>query len=212
MPRLVDNAELLTDDEFDNLLAKLDEVSERQNFDIVIATVNTLRGLSPTEFADDFFDYNGYGMGKDHDGIILLLSMEERDWAISTHGFGINAFTDSGQRHMMDSVLDYLSDGNYYDGFNTYIEFSDDYITQARKINPMTIITYQRPPFPVWIPISIGGGMIIAFIITAIMKGQLKSVRMKRAATGYIRDQSMNLRRKRDLYLYSSDKNTQAKE
>ena len=205
LPRLVDNAELLTDEEFDNLLAKLDEVSERQNFDIVIATVNTLGGLSPTEFADDFFDYNGYGMGKNHDGIILLLSMEERDWAISTHGFGINAFTDSGQRHMMDSVLDYLSDGNYYDGFNTYIEFSDDYITQAREDKPYDNNNLPKAPLsPIWIPISIGGGMIIAFIITAIMKGQLKSVRMKRAATGYIRDQSMNLRRKRDLYLYSS--------
>lgn len=205
LPRLVDNAGLLTDEEFDNLLSKLDEVSERQGFDIGIVTIDTLGGQSPTEFADDFYDYNGYGMGEGYDGILLLLSMEDRDWAISTHGLGIIAFTDGGQSYMMDFVLDHLSDGDYYNGFNIFIDFSDDYITRAREEKPYDNNNLPKEPLsPIWIPISIGGGALIALIITSIMRGQLKSVRMERAASGYVRENSMNLRGRREIYLYST--------
>lgn len=54
--------------------------------------------------ADDFYDYNGYGYGEEGDGIIFLISMEERKWQISTCGFGITAFTDAGQEYMADPV------------------------------------------------------------------------------------------------------------
>ena len=30
----------------------------------------------------DFFDYNGFGIGPDADGILLMISMEDRDWEI----------------------------------------------------------------------------------------------------------------------------------
>ncbi|MDD7113688.1 MAG: TPM domain-containing protein [Lachnospiraceae bacterium] len=42
MPRLTDEADLLTDAEEEELLTKLDEISERQQCDVVVATVNSL--------------------------------------------------------------------------------------------------------------------------------------------------------------------------
>ena len=87
LPRLVDGAGLLSQDQADDLLSKLDQVSEGQNFDIAIITVDALEeGYTSIEYADDIYDYNGFGMGEDYDGILFLISMEERDWAISTHG------------------------------------------------------------------------------------------------------------------------------
>ncbi|MBQ6626577.1 MAG: TPM domain-containing protein, partial [Ruminococcus sp.] len=40
LPRLVDHADVLTDSEEADLLAQLDEVSERHQFDLVVLTVN----------------------------------------------------------------------------------------------------------------------------------------------------------------------------
>ena len=57
--RLVDNADLLTEEEENLLLARLDEVSQRQQFDVVIVTASSIDGKSPMAYADDFFDYNG---------------------------------------------------------------------------------------------------------------------------------------------------------
>ena len=70
--RLTDSAGLLSEEEAQTILAKLDEVSERQKFDIVILTVDSLEGATATEYADDFFDYYGYGYGEEKDGILFF--------------------------------------------------------------------------------------------------------------------------------------------
>ena len=70
-PRLVDNADYLTDSEEATLLNKLDEISARQGLDIVIVTIPDLYGEDITAFADDFYDENGY----QPDGILLLISV-----------------------------------------------------------------------------------------------------------------------------------------
>lgn len=96
--------DLFTADEETELLSKLDEISERQKCDVAVVTVEGLEGKTPEAYADDFYDYNGYGYGEERDGIIFLISMEERKWQISTCGFGITAFTDAGQEYMADPV------------------------------------------------------------------------------------------------------------
>lgn len=73
MPRFVDNAGLLTDFEQSELLDKLDEISRRQQVDVVVVTTDALNGKTPETYADDFYDNNSYGFGADCDGVRLLL-------------------------------------------------------------------------------------------------------------------------------------------
>ena len=79
MPLLVDDADILIDSEEGALLSKLENISNHQQMDIVIVTVNDLYGETPRDYADDFYDFNGYA----DDGILLLVSMEDSDWYIS---------------------------------------------------------------------------------------------------------------------------------
>ena len=79
-PCLVDNADYLTDSEETALLNKLDEISTRQGLDVVIVTIPDLFGEDITDFADIFYEENGYLP----DGILLLISDYDREWAIST--------------------------------------------------------------------------------------------------------------------------------
>ena len=46
-PRLVDGADLLTEREEGELLAKLDEISERQQLDVVVVTTDSTEGQEP---------------------------------------------------------------------------------------------------------------------------------------------------------------------
>jgi len=61
----------------------------------------------------------------------------------------------------------------------------------------------KKPMSPVWILISILGGVIIALIITGVMKSSLKSVSKQRVASNYIVSTVMSLYANQDLYLYS---------
>ena len=111
--RLADQAGLLSADEQDTLSASLDDISERGEVDVVIVTTDSLGGKTAQEYADDYFTDHGYGQGEDRDGILFLVDMGDRNWAIATHGYAIDAFTDAGQSYIMDQVKPYLSDGDY---------------------------------------------------------------------------------------------------
>ncbi len=202
--RLIDAADLLSQSSERDLINKLDEISERQQVDIVVVTIESLEGESAMVYADDFYDYNGFGFGTGRDGILFLISMEERDWYISTTGYGITAFTDAGLEYMSEAFMGDLSEGNYAEAFTTFAELCDDFITQARTGTPYDVDNLPKEPFdPVWtLVISLGVGFIISLIVTGGMRSSLKTVRSQLVADDYVKKNSMQLTKNRDLFLY----------
>ncbi len=203
-PRLVDGADILTDDEEEKLISKLDSVSEELQFDIVVATTYGLGGRYIRDVADDYYDYNGYGYGASADGCILLVDMEGREWWISTCGYGITALTDADIQYIGDQFEDDLSDGDYYEGFVKYVNLVEDCVVQAG-----TSDSYYSEDTPKagynWffgIVFSLGAGFLIALISVLVMKGKLKSVRRQAAAHDYLVPGSMNVTLSRDMFLY----------
>lgn len=135
--------------------------------------------------------------------MLLLISMEDRDWYITTCGYGITAFTDAGIQYIGGQMKDDLSAGNYAAAFRTYIEKCDEFITQARTGKPFDKSSLPRSPMSaIWIPISLIVGIAIAVITVGGMKAQLKTVRFQPEAKNYIRDGSLNITQSRDLFLY----------
>ena len=201
--RLMDMADLLSDAEEQKLLNALDEVSERQKLEVVIITTDTLEGSDIVSFADDLYDYCQYGYGTNRDGVLLLISKENRDWYISTCGYGITAFTDAGIQYIGGQMKSDLSAGNYAAAFRTYIEKCDEFITQARTGKPFDKSSLPRSPMSaIWVPISLIVGIAMAVITVGGMKAQLKTVRFQPEAKNYIRDGSLNITQSRDLFLY----------
>lgn len=204
LPRLVDEADLLTDEEEAELLGTLDEVSERQKVDVVVITANSLDGRTAQEASDDLYDYCGYGYGDGRDGLLFFISMEEREWSISTRGYAITAFTDAGIDFITEQMLSDLSDGYYATAFSTYAGWCDDYITQARTGEPYDSDNLPVLPFsPLGAAvIAFGISFIIALIATGIMRLKLKSVFSQSRGDDYIKEGSFKLSKKEDLFLY----------
>ena len=76
--RVNDSAEVLTEDEDNELEASLEELSVRQSFDVVIATIESLESVdydNMETYADDLYDYCQFGYGSDMDGVLLLVSV-----------------------------------------------------------------------------------------------------------------------------------------
>ena len=199
--RLVDDADYLTDSEETALLIKLDEISTRQGLDVVIVTIPALYGEDITAFADDYYEDNGYQF----DGILLLISDYDREWAISTSGYGITAFTDAGQEYMTNQFLGALSEGEYAAAFDTYAEVCDEFITQAKAGTPYDAGTLPKGPFHMVrsLLVSVGIGLFSALIGTGSMKSKLKTVQAQTAAAQYVKPGSMKITERREMFLYS---------
>ncbi|MGI6264678.1 MAG: TPM domain-containing protein, partial [Acutalibacteraceae bacterium] len=205
--RLVDGADLLTEQEENRLLARLNEVSDRNDCDVVVVTAEDTDGKSAMDYADDYYDYHDYGQ----DGVLLLVSMEERDWWISTSGYGITALTDAGIEYIGDQIIGDLGDGNYADAFATYARLCDEFFTQAKTGDPYdvdnieSIPGYQKPApnYLMWIGGSLLAGLIVALIGTGSMKSKLKTVRFQAAASSYLKPGSLNVTQARETFLYT---------
>ena len=114
--RMNDSAEVLTEDEDGELEASLEELSVRQSFDVIIATIDSLESegcTSMEEYADDLYDYCQFGYGENRDGVLLLVSIGDRKWHISTCGYGITAFTDAGIQYLGEQMTPDMADGDY---------------------------------------------------------------------------------------------------
>lgn len=208
--RLIDTGELLDDGEETELLKSLDEVSERQKMDIVVVTVESLEGSDIVACADDTYDYCHFGYGPDKDGVLLFVSAKDRSWHISTSGYGITAFTDAGIEYIGKQMKPDLSTGDYAAAFRTFIDKCDAFITQARTGQPYDRSNLPRGNMPLmWMVISIGVGLILAFSTVAVMKAKMKTVRPEEQANNYVRDGSMNITGKMDIFLYSTVKRTE---
>lgn len=200
--RVVDNAGLLDPYDEQTLTLLLDEISERQECDVIIVTVNSLDGKRPLTYAHDFYDKNGCGQGASRDGILLLLSMEDRDWAISTCGFGITAFTDARQERLVSAFLPHLSSGDYNRAFTRFAQDCDRILTTARADEIYETEGASRSFQWVWAVIAVLVGAGISLIVVLCMKAQLKSIRPQRGAQSYISPGSLRLTRQSDLFLY----------
>lgn len=198
--RLADTADLLTDAEETVLSGKLDEISTRQRVDIVIVTVPSTDERTVTEYADDFYDYGGY---KD-DGILLFISLGDREWAVSTSGYGITAFTDAGLSYLTDQITDAMSDGQWNEAFHRFAELCDAFITQARTGAPYDAGNLPKKPFNPLLTglVSLGLGFVLAFFRMNKWKKQLNTVQAKTEAADYVKDGSLNITEQRERFLY----------
>ena len=125
LPLVIDEANLLSARQTQSLADQAAAIRDRYQMDVVILTVFSLNGKDPEAYADDYYDEMGYGMGSDHSGILLLISMENRDWAISTCGEAITWVTDQDLARLEDALLPSLAQDSYSTAFQNYLRTLD---------------------------------------------------------------------------------------
>lgn len=112
LDRVADLAGVIEPSKLASLNALADEVSEKYQCDVAVVFISSLGGNDIVRYADNFFLDNGYGMGADRDGILLLISVGDREFNESTSGYAITAFTDYGMTNYLEpNFTRYLMNG-----------------------------------------------------------------------------------------------------
>ena len=131
----MDDANLLSSQEETKLRIDLENFKNEYNMDAVIVTSNNLNGKSQQDYADDYFDYNGYGVGKEKSGLLLLIDMENRNIWISTSGEAIKYFTNNRIDNIVEDITSYLKNGDYFGGCNVFINDINNYVKEGIPTN-----------------------------------------------------------------------------
>lgn len=192
-PLIVDNADLLTSSEEAALTSKAYQLKAEYQMDVVILTVTSTDGQTPRRYAESYYDRNGYAS----DGILLLVSIEERDWYICTTGSARDIFPNRVIDRLGDTFLSYLSGGDYGEGFHAFLDALPGYFAwqnatpAAHTIRPLHIVICLL------IGLSIGG------IALLFMRSRMKTDRPQHSASEYLDRGSFRLNIAHDRYLYS---------
>lgn len=187
---VVDKADLLTDEEEKNFNDKLEAFADEYESEIAILTVDDLEGKSAQVYADDFYDYNGYGYGENDDGMLVLYkpgAEGDRELYITTHGTGED---DYQADDFINAMVDDLKAEDYVSAFNTYIQI-------AEKSHKFSVS-------PVWIVLSIVVGMLGGMAIPKVMARANNSVRPQNDASVYAKADSMVVTGNSDIFVTSS--------
>lgn len=180
---VMDTAGLLTDEKAQALDSQAAAASRKHGVGIYIATVPDYRELDNSgvyEATYGLYHANSLGEGAERNGIILLLSMEDRDFATFCYGKKAeNAFSDYALQKMEEEFLDNFRENDWYGGFSDYLSCCDDFLTQAEAGKPV-----RESPGPRILTFC-GIALVIAGIVCLVLVLQMKSVARKTTAGAY---------------------------
>ena len=123
-PRVVDDADVFTDEEEARLEAHIRELAPKFETDIVIFTDMSTHGLTVPVYAADFYDFSGYGYGDQHDGFCLFILMDPADrqgWCCVTGDRPRGLYTEDVANDIDDALYEYLGNGEYFEGVYDWI-------------------------------------------------------------------------------------------
>ncbi|MBQ7667886.1 MAG: TPM domain-containing protein [Clostridia bacterium] len=155
--KVYDFAKLLTDSEEKALYDDITRFIDTYDMDMAVVTIDNNNKGTAMDYADDFYDYNDFGIGDTCDGVLFLIDMDTREMWISTTGKAILVYDDA----RIDKILDYcysaISRQDYYSCASYFVKYAGDYAAKGipdsnRNAyideNGEYIVTHESIPMP----------------------------------------------------------------
>ncbi len=167
-----DQAGLFSQEEEQELTDRIEELTADWNMDFVVVTTEDAEGKTSEEYADDYYDYNGYA----DDGALYLIDLDNGSVWISTAGKMIRYLTDARIDAVIDAGYDNLKAKNYADGILEMLNETESYLedgipsdqynydTETGKISRYRSITVYEAIGAAVIALLCGGGFAAAVL------------------------------------------------
>ncbi len=197
--RVVDEADLLTADEEKALDAKLAAVEQSHKVRILIGTMQDTGGAALGKVANNVVDQ----IPADNGTIVLLLSMKERDWYISTDNKMRTRITDGkGIEYLSGEFLPDLKEGKYAAAFTTFAATTDEMLTYYEKegapYDPANAFNLMA------LGIALACALILGGTIYYMLYEYESNVTFAAEADAYLNHDSFRLTQDEDNFLYTT--------
>ena len=197
--RVVDEADLLTADEEKALDAKLAAVEQSHKVRILIGTMQDTGGAALGKVANNVVDQ----IPADNGTIVLLLSMKERDWYISTDNKMRTRITDGkGVDYLAGEFLPDLKEGKYAAAFTAFAATTDEMLTYYEKegepYDPANAFNLMA------LGIALACALILGGTIYYVLYEYESNVTFAAEADAYLNHDSFRLTQDEDNFLYTT--------
>ena len=204
MNYIFDLSDQLTAEEWKEAEARAADISQRHNCGVYVVFVDNFKkygdGDDVYKTTYELYHANELGMGEGRDGIIILLSMADRDYAMFVYGENAeNAFNEYGQEQLEESFLSDFGSDEWYSGVSHYLDTCDEYLTLAEEGKPV-----RKSTLPMYI-IVVVSSLVISGVICLVLKWKMQTVHKKVEADEYVAAGGLQLTKKYDRYTHTTE-------
>ena len=197
--RVVDEADILTADEEKALDTKLAAVEQSHKVRILVGTMKDTGGAALGKVANNVVDQ----IPGENGTIVLLLSMKERDWYISTDNKMRTRITDGkAVDYLAGEFLPDLKEGKYAAAFTAFAATTDEMLTYYEKegepYDPANAFNLMA------LGIALACALILGGTIYYVLYEYESNVRSAAEADAYLNQDSFQLTRSEDDFLYTT--------
>ena len=203
-----DAAGLLTTEQWQRLENTAKSISEQYRCGVYIVTLDDYRDFgsysSFWDFSEEFYTRYHMGLGERRNGILLILSMDDRDYSLLAYGSDANyAFTDYGKDVLENRFLDNFRRDDWNGGFSDYLDGCAELLSKAANGTPVDVSYDSRGEMPDSVSTAIIAGvpLLTGFGICEGMRRKMKPVRRQTKADEYILPGGIDLSLKRDVFV-----------
>ncbi len=126
---IIDNGNFFSDTEKTELIESLQNIETKSTVQTLIYTTMDLGGKSPVDYGMDLSRQYPAGIKGINNGIIILLSKNDRKLQILV-GSGLEwILTNSQTQQIVDQMIPYFKKGEFYNGVNKAVDFIDKKVT-----------------------------------------------------------------------------------
>ena len=203
VPYVTDAAGLLTQDEVLALEAQAEQIAEDYGCAPYILVVENYRDYEDTtdifEAGMNLYERWELGYGPEKNGLLLILSMAERDYALVTYGSVTHrAFTDYGQDALYEQFLDNFRNDDWAGGFRDYLDGCAWLLEQARNGTPYDVNTAPKGFNPLILVIP----LVLALAVCLVLTAQMKTAKRKTEAGDYMVQGGAKMRVVQDIFTH----------
>ena len=205
--RVFDYADLLSDEEEQEVQMWAAEMQQTWNMDLAFLTTEDTEGKSVQQYGSDFYVEQNLGLGENYDGVIFVLDMGGREGQIITCGKAIDIYTDYYIDVMWEDMVGYLSDGEYFDAFFTLYVDLHHYAAEYEKYqaDPDSYISdYAKEQKMKSTLSAVGVSAVFALVIAGIsvlsMVKSCKNVKPFTDGRAYLKENGYKLTVNRDTF------------
>lgn len=195
---------LLDENAFNTLNSQAAAVSEEYDSGVYMVMVDDYREWDSDldRAAQSIYEELGMGRRNDQDGILLLLSMEERDYILLVHGeFANQAYSEYARDQLADAFLDEFGENDFLAGFEDYIEECGHLLSLAADGTPLTRESNPYYNLLKWL-FSLGIGIAAGLVIAALIRSGMRNVAEKTLADHYVAADGAEITLRRDQFTH----------
>ncbi len=196
---------MITDSEWYDLNATAQRLRETYEIGtyLVILKDYEVWGMGDLKSVGEYiYNNNGFGIGETKDGIMLIMSMAERDYELMVHGdYGLYVFNDYAMDNVEDAFLSYFRADDFSYGFIEYFSKCEELMHMAYNGEPLSITTNGRYRV-LSVVFSIVLAFLVSLIVVFIMTRGMVSVRKKVEAEEYVDRTNSKITHRSDIFTH----------